>query len=90
MTPQETAIATPPPLTITLTIPFNALLQAIIALSLDEKQKLFEVLQRELLQRKIDEALTTNEPPVDGNTYIHQTLQRFQQANTSFSTAYSR
>jgi hypothetical protein len=62
----ETAIAP----TVTLTIPFDALIQAVIALSPDEKQNLFEVLQQELLRRKIDEALTTTEPPVDGETYI--------------------
>jgi hypothetical protein len=76
MTLPETAI----PPTVTLTIPFDSLLQAVIALSLDEKQKLFEMLQREMLRRKIDEALNTTEPPVDGETYIQQTLQRFQQA----------
>ena len=61
------------PPTVNLTIPFDSLLQAVVALSVEEKQKIFEVLQRELVRRKIDEALTSEEPAVDGETYIQQT-----------------
>lgn len=68
------------PPTVSLTIPFDSLLQAVTALNPNEKQALFEHLQHELLRRKIDEAIETDEPPVDGEAYIHSQLNRFKAA----------
>lgn len=68
------------PPTVNLTIPFDSLLQAVTALKPNEKQALFDHLQNELLRRKIDEAIETDEPSVDGETYIQSQLNRFKAA----------